>query len=175
MTKFFWAISILVLFGSCSNLSKNFSKKGEFVLRGGTFQNSQWNKTLEFDRYSWFHEVTMVYDLIVARVDPRSPFYDWFSTAEKGTLANCSDSYLVVDYALDADRISKKMVENDAKRAGYEKIALNSFKSHLSLHPDVEALSLQLYDVYGFCYKGELSSREKVIVRFPGFKEVPVD
>ena len=163
---------IISFLSSCSNLSKNFSKTGDFHLRGGKFQNTEWNSVMSFDRYSWFHEVTMLYDLIVTRVDPRSPFYDWFSNGEKKTLASCTDAYLVIDYSLDAKKVSKKMLENDAKRSGYEKIVLNSFKNQLVNHPDVEEMSLQLYDISGFCYKGELSSREKVIVRFPGFKEV---
>lgn len=174
MRKLLTTFVLLFIVSSCSNLSKNFTKNGDFTLRGGKFQNTQWNDLLVFDRYTWYHEVTMLYDLIVTRIDPRSPFYDWFSNGEKKTLAACSDAYVVIDYSLDSERISHKMMENDAKRAGYEKIALQSFKSHLKLHPDVEELSLQLYDISGFCYKGELSSREKIFVRFPGFNEVSV-
>lgn len=167
-------VFIFLLFSSCSNLSKNFSKNGDFSLRGGVFQNSKWKDTLIFDRYTWFHEITMLFDLIVTRVDPKSPFHDWFSNYEKKVLAECSDAYIVLDYSLDSEKISKKMVENDAKRAGFEKVSLPNFKNHLKLHPDVEELSLQLYDVSGFCYKGEIASREKIIVRFPGFSEVVI-
>lgn len=164
----------ILTLGSCSNLSKNFDTSGEFVLKGGTFQNSKWKDELVFSRSSWFHEVTLLYDFLNTRVDPRSPFYDWFSNGEKELLASCSDAYLIVDYSLDSKKVSKKMVENDAKRAGYEKIAVTNFKTHLQLHPDSDVLSLLLYDVYGLCYKGELSQREKVVIRVPGFQEVVI-
>lgn len=174
MKKIVTTFVLLLLLSSCSNLSKNFTKDGDFVLRGGTFQSSKWKDQLHFKRYSWYHEVTMLYDVILTRIDPRSPFYDWFSNSEKKSLATCSDAYVAFDYSLDSEKISQKMMQNDAKRSGYEKIALPSFKSHLKLHPDVEELSLQLYDVFGYCYKGEISNKNKIFVRFPGFNEVVI-
>lgn len=172
------SLSLLILiFGitSCSNLSKNFTKKGDFYLRGGQFQASKWKESLKFHRYTWFHEVTMLYDMMLSRIDSKSPFYDWFSNSEKKLISACSDFYLMLDYSIDSKKVSKKMVENDAKRSGYEKIVLRDFEKHLINHPDVEELSLQLYETSGLCYKGEQSTQEKILVRLPGFTETVID
>ncbi|MCO4795188.1 MAG: hypothetical protein KC493_15835 [Bacteriovoracaceae bacterium] len=174
MLKSFSLIFLIFSLASCSNLSKNFTKKGDFYLRGGHFQNSKWSKSLKFDRYTWYHEVTMLYDMMLTKVDSDSPFYDWFSNSEKKLLASCTDFYLMLDYSLDSKKVSKKMVENDAKRSGFQKIVLRDFEKHLLNHPDVEELSLQLYETSGLCYRGEISNREKILVRLPGFTEVPV-
>ena len=138
MNRIVGLVLMFMLLGGCSNLSKNFSKKGEFNLRGGKFQNSEWKEILSFKRYSWYHEVTMLYDMMLSRLDSKSPFYDWLSNGEKKTINSCDDFYVMLDYSLDSKRVSKKMVENDVKRVGYEKIVLKGFESYLINYFDVE-------------------------------------
>lgn len=172
MSKNILLILILASLISCANLSKNFVKKGEFTLRGGVFQNLKWNDSLVFDRYSWFHEATLLYDIMITKIDQKSPFYDWLSKDEKERLGKCDASYIAISYSLDSGKISKKMMENDAKRSGYQRISLTHFKQQFKAHAD--EFSAEFYDIAGLCYRGDLRNRENILIRFPGFNEVSI-
>lgn len=159
---------------SCSNImSKNMISEGTFKIRGGVFQNVEWKDGLPFKHVGWYKELTLMFDLMITRLDRSSPFHDWLSNSEKELLASCRDSYVVMTYSLDSERITNTMFLENAKRSGYEKVSLNKFLEHLRMHPDYDSHSLRLYDVFGLCRKTE-GPDQKLSIRFPGFKEVVI-
>jgi hypothetical protein len=162
-------ITILFLLGSCAtNLSKNFIKEGNQVIKGGYSKNVKWDQRLEFKRYSWFHELTMMFDLMVVDLDENSPFYNWLSDDEKEDVKTCNRFQVALLYSLDDKRISKKDLLIQMEEQGHEQLLLSHFTSNFKLHPDLESMSLQLYDIYGFCKKG-IDSKKEISVLFPGF------
>ncbi|MCO4792138.1 MAG: hypothetical protein KC493_00395 [Bacteriovoracaceae bacterium] len=161
-------ITLFMLLASCSNLSKNFIKQGKQNVRGGYSKNVKWDSTLSFNRYSWFHELTMMFDLMIVDLDENSPFYNWLSDDEKADVANCNRFQVALLYSLDDRRISKKDLLNQFEEQGHEQLLLSHFTSNFKLHPDLESMSLQLYDIYGFCKKG-IDSKKAPSVLFPGF------
>ncbi len=167
-----FSLLILLLLYSCSNLSKNLVKEGEFSIKSGVHHNLKWDENLEFSRYSWYHELTLLFDVMVTSVDEKSPFFNWFSTSEKVQMEQCDDVMIVVSYALDSKKISRRMLSNEIEKFGYEEILIPTFAKSFNLHPDHEKQSLQLYKTTAFCHKGEADKRERVSVRFPSYKEI---
>jgi len=171
MKKYISLITLLALC-SCSNLSKNLVKEGEFSVKSGVHHNLKWNENLEFNRYSWYHELTLLFDVMVTSLDEQSPFFNWFSTEEKIMMEKCDDVMIVMTYALDSKKISRRMLLNEIEKFGYEEVLIPTFSKALKLHPDHEKQSLQLYKTTALCHKGESDKREKVSIRFPSYPEV---
>jgi hypothetical protein len=169
LKNLFYTILLLSLFG-CGSLTKNTTKEGKLLLRGGVFQGQTWEDRLSFKRHSWFKELTLVFDLMMVRIDRHGPYYNWFSSGEKQVLSECDDAFVAVTYAQDQKKIGQGMFYDQMSEAGYSRFSLATFSRHLTMHPDYEALSLQLYTVEGMCRK-EASDRPRQI-RFPGFKEI---
>ena len=161
---------LLGFFLSCSNLSKNMVKEGDFSIHNGVHKNKQWNTSLDFQRVSWFHELTLLYDFMYAAVDKKSDFYNWFSQDEKRRIKSCSKVYVTLNYSLDADRISEAMLDSQLRDQGFESYLAPQFSRTLKTHPDFEHLSLSLYKVKLFC--SPRLAKEKLVINFPNFKQV---
>ncbi len=154
---------------SCSNLSKNTIKRGDFAIKRGVYKSETWSDSLNFERISWFHELSLNFDLLVTKLDEKSPFMKWFSPSERELFNSCRDHYLVMTYHLDSDRISKRMFYTQMNDQGYKDFLVPNFERAIKLHPDFEFLSLQLYKLTLLCNKigqGELE------VTFPSFNTV---
>lgn len=169
MIKYLFIVAFVL---SCSNLSKNTAKNSDFYIKGGIAKNKTWNSSLKFQRYTWFSGFTMVYDLLLTKVDEKSPFYQWFSLGEKQLMRSCSTSYVALTYAFDSSKISPNMFFNQVKRAGFERIALVTFKSYIKNHPDYERNSFKLYDLYALCRKNNL--KRDLFISFPNHKRLKI-
>lgn len=172
-TKLLAIFTLLFLTSCASNLSKNFIKEGSQSIRGGYSKNVKWDTRLEFKRYSWFHELTMMFDLMITDLDENSPFYNWLSEDEKADVAQCNRFQVALIYSLDDRRISKKDFLIQLEEQGHEQLLLSHFTSNFKLHPDLESMSLQLYDIYGFCKKG-IDSKSEISVLFPSFSNLMI-
>ena len=167
----------MILFGvmltafSCSNLTKNIIKQDSRYLRGGVFEKMKWDDSLKFERTSWFHELTLVFDSMLAPIDDQSPFYKWLSKSEKDSLDRCQRSYISVSYAYDSKKISQLMYRDILKKQGLKEVAIPQFKGAFALHQDNEKLSLQLYKIKAFCYDGP---KKKLTISFPSFNSVDI-
>ncbi len=168
MKKYLGLALILLLSSACSNLSKNFVRHGEFEISSGKAGNTQWEDDLVFQRFSWYKELTLVYDILAVRIDKNSPYYNWFSQAEKEAMARCKDSFVAVTYAQDDEKISKQDMIDQFKDQAHSRFALREFKRNLKMHPDYEMLRLQLYKVDGICQ--ESFEKKDLSLTFPGFK-----
>ena len=163
---------ILIVLSACANLSKNQIIDEEFDLRGGKFGNQQWDQALVFNRTSWYTELTLVYDVLLAQMNEGNPFWQWLSNSEKESIKACSNHYVAVAYAQDSAKISHTDFKNMAREAGYRSFALPQFSSYLKLHPDFSKNSFHLYQVFGLCLEPDKASRDNILIQFPNFKEV---
>lgn len=168
MKKILSLFIILTTFG-CSNLSKNIVNEGSFYLSNGTMADKTWKEDLNFERYSWYHELTLQFDLMVTRIAPQSGFNFWFSKDELASLNSCKDARIVFAYSLDTKILPYSMLYDQFDRSGYERMELPEFKRQLLQHPDATMNSLRLYHVLGFCNKKQKSS--PLVINFPGYSE----
>lgn len=169
MKKSFVLLLSLFALVSCSNLSKNSVKEGTFVVRNGTAGDKVWNENLNLTRISWYHELTLEFDLMMASVPPQSGFNFWFSSAELQDAQKCEDFKVLMAYSLDTKTIPYSYLNEQLENAGYKKVDLMGFKKHFLQHPDAEMNSLRLYQVYGICRPSKES--KPLILNFPGFTE----
>lgn len=165
--KFVIMLSVLFL-SSCSNLSKNMIKHGDFYINNGRGNNEVWKEDLKLKRFSWYSELTLLFDTMYGEIDDSSKFINWFSQDEQRRLASCSKKFLTVNYSLD-DRITHQMYENSLKEYGYEKVVAQNFEKSLRSHPDFSEHILSLYKISIFCAK---SPSTKVMVSFPSFDTI---
>lgn len=162
-------LMFLFLLVGCSNLSNNLVKEGDFSIVGGVQKNKTWNNSLDFERYSWFHELTLFLDIMATDIDEKSPFYNWFSKSEKKLLSPCKNRKIILLYQFDSKKITKGMFLSEVKKTGFREIRVPEFTKALNMHPDHEKHSLQLYKTFALCSSGP----ERVAkISFPSFKEV---
>lgn len=169
----FVLFAMVLALSSCANLSKNTVKEGSFVVRNGTAGDKIWKENLTLTRVSWYHELTMEFDLIMGSISPQSGFNFWFSAGELAEIRKCQDFKVVMAYSLDTKILPYSILNEQLDLAGYKKIDLLTFKKHFLQHPDSEMNSLRLYQVYGICRSG--NETKPLIFNFPGFTEKVVN
>jgi hypothetical protein len=164
-----WVLLILSITSCSSNLSKNMVQEGNLILRNGTFNDKAWKEDLVFQRNSWYHELTLQFDLMMAYVPPQSSFNFWFSKGELDSMINCSDSRVVMAYSLDTKDIPYSSLYENFSNSGYTRFELLEFKKHLFQHPDAQLNGFRLYHIFGICKKNK--DAKPLIVNFPGYLE----
>lgn len=163
-------MGVFLLGAGCSNLSKNMTKTGTFVVRNGNYADKSWKENIMFDRYSWYQEMSLQYDVMMARLAPNSSFNFWFSADELKEVNECGDFRLVLLYTLDSKRIAHSSFFEQAEAANYQRFEIMTFKKQLIMHPDSTENSLNLYQIYGLCKKTK--DLKPIILNFPSFQEV---
>jgi hypothetical protein len=166
-----WILAIIILSAvSCaSNLSKNLVQEGKLILRNGTFTDKVWKEDLVFQRNSWYHELTLQFDFMLAPVPPQSSFNFWFSKDELDSMIKCSDSRVVMAYSLDTKDIPYSSLYEQIEKSGYTRFELLEFKKHLLQHPDAQLNAFRLYHIFAICKKNRDS--KPLIINFPGYSE----
>jgi hypothetical protein len=166
-----WILAITIFFAiSCTtNLSKNLVQEGNLILRNGTFNDKIWNEDLVFQRNSWYHELTLQFDLMLAHVSPQSAFNFWFSKDELESMIKCSDSRVVMAYSLDTKDIPYSSLYEQLEKSGYTRFDLIQFKKHLLQHPDAQLNGFRLYHIFGICKNA--SDSRPLLMNFPGYLE----
>lgn len=167
--KFILSVLIIVLFVGCSNLSKNTIERGTMPIRNGVFSDKTWQENLIFNRYSWYHELTMQFELMEASLTPQSGFNFWFSRDELESFNKCQDARIVLAYTLDNKIIPFSSIYDQFEKNGYSRFELIEFKKNLLQHPDSIMNSLKLYHVFGICKKTKDLSQIKITL--PGYLE----
>lgn len=164
---------LLLLSVSCSNLSKNSVQVANMPLRNGTFNDKVWKEDLDFKRVSWYHELTLQFDVLFANISPQSSFNFWFSKEELDQMASCFDSKVVLAYSLDTKEIPYSTLYDQLEKSGYSRFDLMSFKKHLLAHPDSQINGFRLYHIFGICKKED--DHKSLIINFPGYSEKSVN
>ncbi|MDO9184270.1 MAG: hypothetical protein Q7U04_17785 [Bacteriovorax sp.] len=165
----FLVIIILAAVSCSSNLTKNLVQDGSLILRNGTFNDKVWREDLVFSRNSWYHELTLQFDLQLAPVSPQSSFNFWFSKSELDLMGKCDDARVALAYTLDTKDIPYSSLYEQLEKAGYTRFDLIEFKKHLLQHPDSQLYGFKLYHVFGICKKTRDS--KALAINFPGYLE----
>lgn len=142
-------------------------------MRNGTAGDKIWSENLKLTRVTWYHELTMEFDLIMGSISPQSGFNFWFSAGELAEVNKCQDFKIVLAYSMDTKVLPYSVLNEQLDLAGYRKVELLTFKKHFLQHPDSEMNSLRLYQVYGVC-RAE-NQNKPLIFNFPGFTEKVVN
>lgn len=165
---------LIILFTiSCSNyssLSRNLIQKGNGVIKGGTNGLEEWKVNLPLERYSWFFELSMYYDLYFGKISKDSPFRKWFSTNELERLDSCVDHFMALSYQIDSNKLSINEFKRQMEEQNYKELIFPNFSRQLSLHPDYLSYSFSSYKTHFFCR--ESLKKGPIMINFPGFKEV---
>lgn len=168
-------MNFLIFLNSCStspNLSKNSIKSGELILKNGVFADKSWHDSLIFKRISWYHELTMQFDVMIADVLPTSGFYNWFSSLELDDVKQCQHFKILAVYSQDTTLYPYSAINESLESSGLKKLELIHFKKHLIGHPDAEMNSLNHYNIYGLCQLG--SDLKSLILKFPGHQDATI-
>lgn len=167
--QFLILLPVALMSFSCSNLSKNMVEEGKLILRNGTFADKVWKEDLVFQRNSWYHELTLSFDLMQVHVFPQSSFNFWFSKDELDTIAKCGDSRIVMAYSMDTKEIPYSSLYEQLEKSGFTRFELTEFKKHLLAHPDAQLNGFRLYHIFGMCKKTK--DLKPLIINFPGYSE----
>lgn len=164
---------VLSMTSCASNLSKNIVQEAKFVIRNGTFTDKIWREDLVFQRNTWYHELTMQFDLMLANVAPQSAFNFWFSKDELDLMVNCQDSRVVLAYTLDTKDIPYSSLYEQIEKAGYTRFDIPVFKKNVLQHPDAQQNAFRLYHIFGICKK--VKDSKPLIINFPGYLEKSIN
>lgn len=164
------AFILLVIAGCASYKSYNQTTTGKVILRGGIFQKESWDDTLNFNRMSWYHGMTLYYDALLWKADLDSPFTKWFSSTEKEFFTKCETFLVTAGYSADPAKISHVNFREQMKLNGYDDIVLNNFSSYLKSHPSAQDWRLQNYKIMGYCKRSPTRlDTSNIAINFPGF------
>ena len=163
-------ILIFLTFG-CATNTKNNIVQGSFSLNGGSLNSQTWVDSLEFERKSWFNEITLILDVYSVKIDSKSPFFKWFSSSNQKEITKLKDFKLMLIYTLDSDKISKKDFDEELLANGYQVMNLPEFEKHFKFHSQFVENSFKLYKVLGY-YSENGNKFGQLKINFPGFKAV---
>ncbi len=161
------ALSLLAILISCGNMTKNFVKEGDALIKGGTAGAEPWSDALVFQRLSWYSELNLMYDVFLTKMDKNSPFWQWYSESEVRRLNKCKNVYVSITFSLDSDRISQQMFYNQILSDSLSEVITNDFDLALSNHPDYNKFFLSLYKIKTLCSTREIGD---IAIKFPNFR-----
>lgn len=164
----------IFFFGSCSSLSNlNQVSESLLTLKGGQSDHQKWEEKLSFKRYSWYKGATLKYDLLVAKLDQDSKFYNWLGRSEKSQLSKCDSFYVVLTYAasLRSAKTSSSQLTQNFDVVGLKKITLPIFSSSLRNHYFTLQWNLKKHNIRGVCKTNNLSDIE---VHVPNYETIKV-
>ena len=138
-------------------------------MRNGVAGDKTWIENLVLKRVSWYHELTLDFDLMLANIEPQSSFNFWFSKDELEAIGKCGDFKIVMAYSRDTKILPYSLLNEQLDFSGYKKIELPTFKKQFIQHPDAEMNSLRLYQLYGICRPDQ--NNKPLIFNFPGYSE----
>jgi hypothetical protein len=169
-----WSLLLMVIITlSCSNLSKNNVQEGKLVLKNGVFADKSWKEDLVFQRNSWFHELTLSFDLMLSPFSPQSSFNFWFSKDELDTIIKCADARVAMAYSLDTKDIPYSALYEQLEKSGFTRFELIEFKKQILAHPDAPLNGFRLYHIFGICKKTE--DAKPLIINLPGYLEKKIN
>lgn len=167
---FFLLISALIV--SCGHMSKNTVKSGDVIIQGGRFEKDEWSDPLNFKRYSWFQELTLVYDLLIVPDSKLGPFKKWISKDMATEVAKCSHFALALTYHLEDEKFPKSFLSSQIFKKGVKRLSMKKWSQHLRSHPNYTGPSLGLYKVEGICFDQKTT---KMSISIPNFGPVDVN
>lgn len=168
---------ILIAGGCAAYKTHNQTTTGMVTLRGGVYKDESWTKPLKFKRMSWYHGVTLYFDVAIWKANLDSPFAKWFSASEKEFFTKCENLLVTVAYSADPSKISHVNFREQMKLNGYDDVILNTFAASLRSHPSAADWRLaQNYKIVGYCKRSPTRIENgKLIINFPSFAQLDVE
>ncbi|HXH76048.1 MAG TPA: hypothetical protein VNJ08_13845 [Bacteriovoracaceae bacterium] len=174
--KFIFLGVIALLVGCAAHKNYNQTTTGRVVYTGGIYQKEVWDDYMQMQRMSWYHGMTLYYDVIFWKADASSPFSKWFSAAEKEYFTKCESFIVTAGYSADPTKISHVNFREQMKLNGYDDVVINSFGSYIKSHPSSIEWRFQNYKVIGFCKRSPTRlGTSNLAINFSGFKQLEVD
>ncbi|MFP5385399.1 MAG: hypothetical protein ACLGHN_04930 [Bacteriovoracia bacterium] len=170
-------ILLLLAVSSCA-VYKSYNKttKGTVNFTGGAYKDQTWDQNLKMKRLSWYHGMSLYYDMLLWKADIDSPFAQWFSPSEKEFFVKCENFLVSVSYSADPQKISHILAREQMKLNGYDDVVVNTFANYLKSHPSAVEWKLENYKVIGYCKRAPSRlGTSDLLINFPGFTELEVD
>jgi len=171
MYRFIVLVLSLMIFSACSSYStkKNITKS-VISFNGGSFDDFEWDSSLDFNRTSWFNGITMSYDILIAKIEKKSKFSKWFDGSEKEYLDQCKSIYITAAYNKLGETSNSAYIKNEIESSGLKHISVSGFARHLKSHPNFQAWHLSFHKISAYCFD-KMGNGPKVIkVVIPSFK-----
>lgn len=173
--KYLVALLLFVTVGCAAYKSYNQEATGRVILRGGYYKKESWPDSLVLKRMSWYHGMTLYYDILLWKADPSSPFAKWFSPTEMELFDKCENLLVTAGYSADPNKISHVNFREQMKLNGYDDIVLTNFSTYLRGHPSAPDWRLQNYKILGYCKRSPTTlENANLIINFPGFKQLEI-
>lgn len=159
---------IITFFLGCSALTISTVQEGELVIGEGRYNELSWDEDLVFERISWYYELTLLYDFLLAEIPVHSNYRRWLSSSESITANGCAKFYIAGVYASRDSRVSQNDIWKQFDTNKLKFTNVNGFYRNLSFSERFITNSFNLYKFWGICIR---DSGEPVRVRlsFPGY------
>ena len=171
-------LTVLVFFaliGCAAHKTYNQTTTGRVNFYGGVYLKENWNDALKFKRMSWYHGMTLYYDVMVWKANLASPFSKWFSPSEKEFFTKCEDFLVTVGYSADPSRISHVNFRQQMNLNGYDDVVINSFAYHLKSHAMAPEWRINNYKIMGYCKRAPTRMNTKSLaINFPSFEQLEI-
>ena len=172
--KLLLSLFTLSFIASCSHHSnRTYVTKGEVNFNGGVHGSKSWTEVMKFNRHSWFSEITMEYDLMIHKLEKKSPFAVWMGT-DKKLYNSCKEIYVGLVYANSYKDKTVSQVNSKLEELGLSQITLLNFEENIKAHKRYSENNLGQYNFFGYCAKSENSLSGKSI-HFPGYQSTKLE
>ncbi len=142
--------------------------QGKTRLNGGVYHNQQWKESLPLKRISWYHQISMHYEVFIAEDILSTPFKQWLSVSEEKTIKNCPHFFYIFSYQMDLSEIHHSHFASKMQENSFKIIYLPNFTAELKAHPELTKRNLVNYKHWGFCSQ----TKDSATITFPGYRPV---
>lgn len=159
-------LSLVFIISSCAvyKTRRAFSES-DLSLKGGVFEDKEWNTNLDFRRFSWYKDATMANEILIAKLDGKSPFANWMGAARLH-VSKCDQFYIGLLYSDVNAEQGNPFLESEIEKSGIELITILDFKKELNAHQNYRDWHLTRHKVYGLCAS---RTAEALKITLPGF------
>lgn len=166
----------LVLLQGCSSTYNTLNEitQGKVDFKTGTYKDYSWDDSMIFTRTSWYRGATMSYDIMLHRLDRKSPFAKWLGESEKEYLKNCNPLVIGLFYAGNDSPSTIAKIKKEITDQNYTEINLLNFKEYIQNHPTHQLYNMWSHKMTAFCGKHIMESDQKLYVSIPNFKKIRV-
>ena len=160
----------LIVLMSCSSIHKTKKSfiKSKTIFKGGVYKDKSWSESLEFNRYSWLSDAKLEYEILLHRLDKKSPFFAWFGK-EGRDIALCNDIFVGLSYTSLTSPQKRSYFYNQFEEQGYEDLAVLEFSKNIMAHTQFHDWGLQFHKTFALCAKGKKAVK-KFQINAPGYK-----
>ncbi len=173
MKKYLSLILISIVgFGCASMVETNKVVKENIAFVGGVDKDGKWDDSLIFKRTSWYQKAKLSADILLVKLDEKSPFSRWLGTSKDELLNSCSQFYVALLYTNNFRTLSRVKLTGALKEAGLREINIPKFKANIQAHVTVNEMNFENHKVTGFCASSTVPEIKSIWTTIPGFTKV---